>query len=214
MILLTKVELKMKNRTVLLIATGILLASVALAQEGAKGAAHHHNHSAKAATDLKRSEAKYQIPAISLVRQDGKQVSFPAELDDGRAVMLQFMYTSCTTICPITTRMFSQVQQKLGNERDKLHMLSISIDPEYDTAARLDSFARKLDAGAQWQFYSGTLAASVAMQKAFDSFRGDKMSHVPVTYLRAAPGKPWIRLDGLRGPDDIIREYRALTGKA
>jgi protein SCO1/2 len=40
------------------------------------------------------------------------------------------------------------------------------------------------------------------------------MNHVPVTYLRAAPGKPWIRLDGLQSADDIVKEYRALIGKA
>ena len=207
-------ELKMKMTAALWIATGVCMASAALAQEGAKGAAHQHNHAAMAATDLKRSEARYQIPEISLVRQDGKKVNFPAELDDGRPVMVQFMYTSCTTICPVTTQMFSRVQDKLAKEHDKFHMLSISVDPEYDTPVRLNSFAKKLGAGPQWQFYGGTLEASVILQKAFDSFRGDKMNHVPVTYLRAAPGKPWTRLDGLRTPDDIIREYRALTGKA
>jgi protein SCO1/2 len=198
----------------LLIATGVCVASAALAQEGSKGAAHQHNHAAMAATELKRSEASYSIPALTLVRQDGKKVSFPAELDDGRPVLLQFMYTSCTTICPVTTQMFSRVQDKLGKEHDKFHMLSISVDPEYDTPVRLNSFAKKLGAGSQWQFYGGTLESSVALQKAFDAFRGDKMNHVPVTYLRAAPGKPWIRIDGLRTPEDIIREYRSATGKA
>ncbi len=198
----------------LLIATGVCAASAALAQEGSKGAAHQHNHAAMAATELKRSEASYSIPALTLVRQDGKKVSFPAELDDGRPVLLQFMYTSCTTICPVTTQMFSRVQDKLGKEHDKFHMLSISVDPEYDTPVRLNSFAKKLGAGSQWQFYGGTLESSVALQKAFDAFRGDKMNHVPVTYLRAAPGKPWIRIDGLRTPEDIIREYRSATGKA
>ena len=198
----------------LLIATGVCVASAALAQEGSKGAAHQHNHAAMAATELKRSEASYSIPALTLVRQDGKKVSFPAELDDGRPVLLQFMYTSCTTICPVTTQMFSRVQDKLGKEHDKFHMLTISVDPEYDTPVRLNSFAKKLGAGSQWQFYGGTLESSVALQKAFDAFRGDKMNHVPVTYLRAAPGKPWIRIDGLRTPEDIIREYRSATGKA
>ncbi len=198
----------------LLIATGVCVASAALAQEGSKGAAHQHNHAAMAATELKRSEASYSIPALTLVRQDGKKVSFPAELDDGRPVLLQFMYTSCTTICPVTTQMFSRVQDKLGKEHDKFHMLSISVDPEYDTPVRLNSYAKKIGAGSQWQFYGGTLEASVTLQKAFDSFRGDKMNHLPVTYLRAAPGKPWIRIDGLRTPEDIIREYRSATGKA
>lgn len=161
----------------------------------------------------KRSEAEYRVPAIVLVRQDGQKVSFPAELDDGRPVILHFMYTSCTAICPATTQVFSQVQEKLGKDRDRTHMVSISIDPEHDTPARLDVFAKKFNASPRWNFYTGSLDASIAFQKAFDAYRGDKMNHMPITYLRPAPGKPWVRLDGLVSPDDIVREYRGLIGK-
>jgi protein SCO1/2 len=182
------------------------------APKPAASAEHQHDHSAMMATESKRSEVNYKLPKLALLRQDGKEVNFPAELDDGRPVVLQFMYTSCTTICPVTTQMFAQFQEKLGTERNKLHMLSISIDPEYDTPARLAAFAKKLDAGSQWQFYSGTLDASVGFQKAFDVFRGDKMNHIPVTFLRASPNKPWVRLDGLRGPDEILKEYKSLVG--
>lgn len=203
----------MMKKCVFLLVAGVCVTSLALAQDAMHGAAHQHDHSAMVATELKRSEVTYKVPAISLVRQDGKKVSFPSELDDGRPVILQFMYTSCTTICPVTTQTFSQIQEKLGKDRNKLHMLSISIDPEYDTPLRLDTLAKKLGAGSQWQFYSGTLDASVAMQKAFDTFRGDKMNHIPVTYLRSAPGKPWVRLEGFRGPEEIIKEYVSLVGK-
>lgn len=174
----------------------------------------HHDHSAMTAATLKRSEMPYTIPAIGLVRQDGKKASFPTELDDGRAVVLQFIYTSCTAICPVTTQVFSQVQDKLGKDSAKLRMLSISIDPEYDTPTRLQAYAKKLGAGDQWKFYTGTLEASVALQKAFDAYRGDKMNHVPVTYLRAAQGKTWVRLDGLASPDDILKEYHGLSRKS
>ncbi len=199
-----------------LVGVSVLTSSAALAQDAAKAMppAHQHDHGAMMAAAPKRSEVNYSVPALSLVRQDGKKVGFPAELDDGRPVMLQFMYTSCTTICPVTTQMFARIQEKLGKDRDKLHMLSISVDPEYDTPARLSAYAKKYGAGSQWQFYTGTLEASVAIQKAFDTYRGDKMNHPPVTYLRVAPGKPWIRLDGLRSPEDVIKEYRALAGKA
>jgi len=172
--------------------------------------AHHHHHGATSPADDKRSVLQYKVPAISVVRQDGAKVDFAGDVDDGRPVMLNFIYTSCTAICPVTTQVFSQVQDKLGADKNKIHMISVSIDPEFDTPARLDSFAKKYKAGAQWQFYTGSRDASIAVQKAFDAYRGDKMNHVPVTYMRAAPGKPWIRLDGLRGPDDLVKEVRAL----
>lgn len=172
--------------------------------------AHHHHHAMAPAMENARSIEKYAVPALNMIRQDGSKVNFQADIDDGRPVMLNFIYTSCTAICPVTTQVFSQVQEKLGADKAKLHMVSVSIDPEYDSPVRLDAYARKYNAGAQWQFYTGTREASIAVQKAFAAYRGDKMNHVAVTYMRAAPGKPWIRLDGMRSPDDLLKEVRAL----
>lgn len=183
----------------------------AFAQDGMKmDHSHHHHHEMSGMAD-KRSVENYKVAAVDLIRQDGKSASFPAELDDGRPVMLNFIYTSCTAICPLTTQVFAQVQEKLGADKDKLHMVSISIDPEYDTPARLDDYAKKYQAGAQWQFYTGTQDASIMVQKSFDAYRGDKMNHVAVTYMRAAPGKPWVRLDGMRSSDNLVKEYRAMS---
>ena len=197
----------------LLLAASVTVAFTAHAQDTTGGAMHQHHQGPVAGTEVKRSEVNLKLSAVTQMRQDGKKVSFPGELDDGRAVILQFMYTSCTTVCPITTRTFSQVQELLSKESAKFHMVSVSIDPEHDTVKRLDEFSRKLGAGTQWHFFTGTLEASVALQKAFDVYRGDKMNHVPVTFLRAAPGKPWIRLDGLREPADVVKEYLTVAGK-
>lgn len=173
-------------------------------------AAHEHHHPAPPPS-VKRSLVAYRLPEIALVRQDGKAVRFPEEIDDGRPVVLDFIYTSCTEICPVTSQIFSELQRKLGAERAHVHMVSISIDPEYDTPARLTQYARKYDAGTQWQHYTGTQEASVAMQRAFDVYRGDKMNHFPVTFLRPSPGKPWVRLEGFATPDVLLQEYNGMT---
>jgi protein SCO1/2 len=175
---------------------------------------HHHDHAAMAPAGIKRSETQYTLPAgVTMVRQDGKKVDLQKALDDGKPVILNFIYTSCTAICPVTTQVFAQVQEKLGNERDKVNMVSISIDPEYDTPARLVDYRKKYGAMGQWQHFTGTVEASVAAQKAFDAYRGDKMNHVPLTLLRAAPGQPWVRLEGFASPDEVLSEYRNLTKK-
>jgi protein SCO1/2 len=88
--------------------------------------------------------------------------------------------------------------------------MSISIDPEEDTPSRLAEYARKFHAGPEWQHYTGTLAASLAAQRAFDVYRGEKMNHTPVTLMRAAPGKPWLRIEGFVTPDELVHDYRNL----
>jgi protein SCO1/2 len=155
---------------------------------------------------VSRSESQYALPPIKLMRDDGKQVMLADELNDGRPVVLNFIYTTCPGICPLASHLFSQLQHDLGAERDKVHLVSISIDPEEDTAARLRAYGKKYSAGPSWQHYTGTVAASLAAQHAFDVYRGDKMGHTPVTLLRTAPGAPWVRFDGFATVDMLLKE--------
>ena len=148
---------------------------------------------------------------MHLVRDDGKVVSLPDEMNDGRPVVLNFILTTCTTICPMMSSTFAQFERRLGADADKVHLMTISIDPEHDTPARLHEYAQKFHAGREWQHYTGTLDASIAAQRAFDVYRGGKMSHTLVTLMRAAPGKPWLRIEGWATPDDLVHDYRELV---
>ena len=165
---------------------------------------------AATAATVSRSSVSYEPPAVTLVRADGKSVSLPRELDDGRPVLLNFIFTTCSSICPLTSRTLEEFQRQLGAEAAKVHLMSISIDPEQDTPARLTEYAHRFHAGPQWQYYTGTVAASLAAQRAFDVFRGEKMSHTPVTLLRSAPGKPWLRIEGFVTPAELVDDYRNL----
>jgi protein SCO1/2 len=162
------------------------------------------------AATVTRSTVSYQAPAVTLVREDRRRVSLPRELDDGRPVLLNFIFTTCSSTCPLASRTLEEFQHKLGSNAARVHLMSISIDPEQDTPARLTEYARKFHAGPDWQYYTGTLAASLAAQRAFDVYRGDKMSHSPVTLLRSAPGKPWLRIEGFVTPDELMDDYQKL----
>jgi len=169
---------------------------------------HAHRHMMR---DAITSTADYTLPSVMLVRDDGQTVSLKNELDDGRPVFLTFIYTSCTTICPVTSQTLSQLRSELCRDRDRVHIASISIDPEHDTPPRLREYATRFGAGPEWQHYTGTVAASIATQKAFNVYHEDKMNHNPVVLLRAAPGKPWLRIDGLATADDLLHAYRNLV---
>jgi len=171
----------------------------------AESADHHHE-----AVVISKSTVAYDTPAVSLVRDDGKSVSLAREMDDGRPVVLNFIFTSCSSICPLASQTLAEFQRRLGPEGRGVHLMSISIDPEQDTPARLVEYAKRFRAGPEWQHYTGTLAASLAAQRAFDVYRGEKMSHTLVTLLRATPGKPWLRIEGFVTPDELVDDYRNL----
>jgi protein SCO1 len=193
------------------ICTGCLIAASAMgapARAAADPDAHALHHLEHAAGSVRRSLANYPIPDVVLVRDDGRKVRLRDELDDGRPVFLNFVFTTCTTICPMSSALFEQFQSALGGDSTRVHLVSVSLDPEQDIPARLAAYARKFHAGPQWQHYTGTVEASIAVQRAFDAYRGDKMNHQPLTLVRMAPGLPWARLEGLAAPADLLKEYR------
>jgi protein SCO1/2 len=194
----------------------ITLAIVAIVGASANGAdaaadEHAHHHVAPVSVTT-RTIANYAIPDVRLVRQDGIAVKLGAELDDGRPVVLSFIYTSCTTVCPLISHTLSQLQSKLGDNAGRVHLVSITIDPEQDDAARLREYAKSFNAGPEWQHYTGTLAASQTVQRAFDVYRGSKMDHAPATLIRTAPGARWIRIEGFATADQLLAELSEFSG--
>jgi protein SCO1/2 len=159
---------------------------------------------------IQRSLVQVALPDVRMLRHDGRTIALREAVDDGRPVLLNFTFTSCSTVCPVSAQVFSQVREQLGADRERVHLVSVSIDAAFDTVPRLRDYAERLRSGATWSFLTGQEADSVAVQKAFQAWRGDKMNHLPVTYLRPAPGRPWIRLEGLIGPDQLTAEVRAM----
>jgi protein SCO1/2 len=195
-----------------LVAIAAFFAGVRIAQAHADELTdpHAHHHPA-AAPDTKRSVAQYPIPDLRLVRDDDRSVSLRDEINDGRPVVVSFIYTTCTTVCPVTSATLAELQARLGAAQDRVHLVSISIDPEQDTPARLRAYARQFHAGSAWQHYTGTVAATAAVQHAFQVYSGDKMDHAPVTLLRTAPDQDWVRIDGFATAEQLLAELQSVV---
>ena len=190
-----------------LVAAAVALSPAVVCAHDADAHAHHH----QTVPATVRSIADYVVPDVKLVRDDGRTIELGRELNDGRPIVLNFIYTTCTSVCPLTTQTFAELQGKLGAARGSVHLVSISIDPEQDTPARLHEYAQKFSAGPQWRFYTGTPAASLATQRAFNVYRGSKMDHAPVTLMRLAPGAQWVRIDGFATADQLLGELRTVV---
>ena len=198
-------SLLLGSRSTALIAAAVLSLNLSCGSTFAHDAdAHaHHQH---ASPETTRSLVAYTIPAVNLVRDDGKTVELSRELNDGRPVVLNFIYTTCTSVCPLTSQTFADLQSRLGAARTRVHLVSISIDPEQDTPAQLKAYAEKFSAGPDWRHYTGTLAASITAQRAFNAYRGGKMNHAPVTLVRLPSSNRWIRIDGFATAEQLLGE--------
>jgi protein SCO1/2 len=160
-----------------------------------------------------RSERSYQVPDVTLVDDGAHPVRLREALAADEPVMLNFIFTTCTAICPVMTRIFARVPQELGPEAAKLRLISISIDPEQDTPKRLRAYAERVGAGPRWRFLTGSVEDIEAVERAFDAYRGDKMNHQPLTLLRPAAGRPWVRMDGFASAAELAREYERVVAR-
>ncbi len=160
-----------------------------------------------------RSVARYSPPDVTLTDSMGARVRLAEALDPPGPVVLQFIFTTCPSICPVMTATLAAARKELGPEASQVRMISISIDPEYDTPDRLRDYARKFNASPNWRFLTGSRDDVAAVQKAFDAYRPNKMQHESLTFLRAAPGEPWVRLAGPVTPAEVAGEIRRLKAQ-
>ncbi len=151
----------------------------------------------------------YAIPDVELIDQLGTSVSLRTLLNTDQPVALNFIFTTCTTICPVMTATFSQMRRELGDAGDQVRLVSISIDPEYDRPDKLKAYAEQFRAGDGWDFLTGDSNDIVQVLKSFDSYAGSKMNHEPITLLKS-PGSPsWTRIEGLASGKDLANEVTA-----
>lgn len=202
----------MSHRSAVILGSMLVAALTMLAARPlcAQAGGEIHEHAAPG-TNLRFLTVESRLPPISLVRDDGRKVSLTGELNDGRPVVLNFIFTTCPGICPIMSHTFSVLQGRLRAKAMPVHLVSISIDPEQDTPERLREYAKKFSAAKHWQFYTGSVEASIAVQQAFGTYGGDKMRHDPVTFMRVAPGTPWERIDGFASAEQLLIEFTRLV---
>ena len=110
---------------------------------------------AGAPVEAKRFGRDY-FPNVPGQNQHGETLNFYDDLIKGRMVVISFIYTTCRDICPLITARLAQVQERLADVvgRD-IHFISVSIDPENDTVAKLREHAEAFRAGPGWQFITG-----------------------------------------------------------
>jgi cytochrome oxidase Cu insertion factor (SCO1/SenC/PrrC family) len=138
-----------------------------------------------------------KVPDIPVVDQNGRNLRFYSDLVKGRTVAINFIFTTCTTICPQLTLAMRRTQEVLGQRvgRD-VFLLSVSVDPARDTPERLRSFAAKFDAGPGWTFVTGRQADIDRLLKALGN-AGRGSDHTTTVLIGNEPAGHWVRSSGL-----------------
>lgn len=111
------------------------------------------------------------IPNAEFTTQDGRRLHFYDDLVRGRTVVIQFFFTRCQGVCPLSTGKLLALQEALGERLGRdVSFLSITLDPEHDTPAALAQHAQALGARPGWTFLTGAEADIQALRRRLGVF--------------------------------------------
>ena len=158
------------------------------------------------ATKADSPSAPVRIPDITVYDQDGRKLRFYSDLVRDKTVAINFIFTTCTTICPPLTATFRKVQQEMGNRvgRD-VALISISVDPTTDVPERLKNFSAKFNAQPGWSFVTGSKLDIDQLLVALGAYAGDKNDHTPMIVVGNEKAQYWTRTYGLAEPRALVK---------
>jgi protein SCO1/2 len=103
-----------------------------------------------------------EIPAFTLRDETGHE--FTQEALRGHVTLVNFIFTRCESICPVTSMKMQKLQEKTSMAGDTIKLVSFSVDPTYDTPERLAAYAKRFAADpARWRFVTGPFASVQAL---------------------------------------------------
>ncbi|HEX6173238.1 MAG TPA: SCO family protein [Candidatus Binatia bacterium] len=165
----------------------------------------------------RRVTSNVKMPPFTLIDQKGKRFDAANKLR-GKIVAINFIYTTCSDVCPLFTVEFARLQEALRSQTQlNFFLVSITTDPEIDSPKVLEAYARRFGADFQnWAFLTGDESRLKDVWKGFgvQVIRRDRglVQHTNLTTLVDAQG---IRRINFLGPQwqfsDFLKDMRALS---
>jgi|GEM_PF-895689 len=153
-----------------------------------------------------------------LVDQDGRKVKFVTDVIGDRIVVMNFIYTTCTTVCPVVSAVFNQVQAKLGDALGKeVILVSVSVDPIRDTSQRLKAYSATHNAQPGWYWLTGQKRTVDEVLDGVGAYSTNFEEHPPMVLVGDGRTGDWSRFYGFPNPDRLIAQVdklRAARGVA
>lgn len=159
-----------------------------------------------------RSSFLTNFQPLNLVDQNGRP--FDVRTLPGKVVLFNFIFTSCPNVCPVQTQALAEVQRSLPAAiRDRIHFVSVSIDPQHDTPRVLQSFAQQFKVDfARWTFVTGGTADIDRLADRLRLFAENKErrpeNHGTTLWLMDGQGRLMQRYAG--NPPEVPRLVREL----
>lgn len=148
---------------------------------------------------------------VRLTNQDGKQLRLYSDLLQGKVFVINSFFSGCTGVCKVTMPAFRSLQERFAERAGKkLHLISISVDPEADTPAALRRYATSLGAKGDWDLLTGDKqSVEVALRKLGFATEA-KEGHTNIFLVGNESTGLWKKVLGIGPPEEIAASVESV----
>lgn len=155
------------------------------------------------------------IPDTLVLDQNNRKLRFYSDLIKGKTVAINFIFTTCTTICPPLTANFARVQKIMRGRGEKdFQLISVTVDPETDTPEKLKNYAEMFQSKPGWTFVTGKRADIEPIWRAFKVYTSNKLDHTSLVVIGNDAQHTWTYASGLSSANDLVRVIESALGSS
>jgi cytochrome oxidase Cu insertion factor (SCO1/SenC/PrrC family) len=156
--------------------------------------------------------AAVELVDAVLLDEQGAERRFARDVVGDRLVVMDFVFTTCTTVCPILSAKLARLQERLGDRLGReVRLVSVSIDPARDTPERLRAFGARFKAGPGWTWLTGPVGDVEAVLKGLGAYSAAFTEHAPMVIVGDGRTGRFHRFNGFPDPDRLLAAVDALA---
>lgn len=153
---------------------------------------------------LDEAEQRRYFTDTVLLDQDGKERLFYTDMLKGKVVVVSFIYTNCTDICPPLMGTLGAVRDRVGDRMGKdVFFVTLSVDPENDTPEELKKYSGRFETGPGWTLLTGKKDDVDRIVRKFGEFREDFEDHSMMLVIGDVAKARWRKVRGDLPQDSI-----------
>ncbi len=188
----------------------LVLAEVAFGSH----AAAHEEHAGSVhplGAETGGTATRVRLPEVELITADGQPFALSAAGFGDRVVLIDFVYTRCTTICPALSAVMASAHEALSAHLGRdLVLISVSVDPAGDTPEVLRAYAANFEGGPQWIWLTGNQGPVGRVLRAFGLSTGSPDEHPPLLLAGHPAEGRWLRWVGIPAPQAVIDQVETM----
>jgi protein SCO1/2 len=197
------------NRKTVIAGTVVMLGLALCMPRAWSHGAGHDGHAAKAPASVTGKPVK---PAdAQLVDQDGRMLRLASDAFADKVVVVSFVYTNCSDVCPMVSHTFARLQESLAPLMEKkVRLVSLTVDPVRDTPARLKEYSAHFAPMPGWLWLTGDVSNVAAALQSLGIHITKPENHPAQILVGDPKSGRWTRLYDIDKPQQVLAKVDEL----